>query len=75
MKVQIYKIKNPNSCVSEIIEVKSNTTTDSLTHFVPPFDSPEIILYIGQTHQIKNVSIASGLIKGLHNTSKRYGQP
>lgn len=71
MKVQIYKIKNSSSCISEIIEVKSDTTTDALTHFVPPFDSPEIILFIGQTHQIKNVSITNGLIKGLYNISQK----
>lgn len=70
MKVQIYKIENSSSCISEIIEVKSDTTSDSLIHFVPPFDSPEIILFIGQIHQIKNVSITNGLIKGLYNISQ-----
>jgi hypothetical protein len=70
MKVQIYKVKNPNSCVSEIVEIKSDLATDTLTHFVPPFGSPEIILFLGQTHQIKNVSITNGLIKGLYNISQ-----
>lgn len=70
MKVQIYKVKNPNSCVSEIVEIKSDIATDTLTHFVPPFGSPEIILFLGQTHQIKNVSITNGLIKGLYNISQ-----
>ena len=37
MKVQIYKVKNPNSYVSEIVEIKSDLATDTLTHFVPPF--------------------------------------
>lgn len=71
MKVQIYKVKNPDSCVSEIVEVKSDTSSDSLTHFVPPFGSPEIILYVNQTHQIKNVPFANGAIKGLYNVSQK----
>lgn len=71
MKVQIYKVKNPNSCVSEIVEIKSDLATDTLTHFVPPFGSPEIILFIGQQHQIKNVSITNGLIKGVYNISQK----
>ncbi len=69
MKVQIYKVKD--SIISEIIEVKSDTSTDNLTHFVPPFGSPEIILYIGQTHQIKNVPFANGAIKGQYNISQK----
>lgn len=72
MKVQIYKVKNPNSYVSEIVEIKSDLATDTLTHFVPPFGSPEIILFIGETHQIKNVSITNGLIKGLYNISQKF---
>lgn len=71
MKVQIYKVKNPNSCVSEIVEIRSDLATDTLTHFVPPFGYPEIILFIGQTHQIKDVSITNGLIKGLYNISQK----
>lgn len=71
MKVQVFKIKNPDSCISEIIEVKSDTSIDTLTHYVPPFGSPEIILYIGQTHQIKNVTFANGLIKGIYNTTQK----
>ena len=71
MKVQIYKVKNPNSCVSEIVEIKSDLATDTLTHFVPPFGSPEIIIFLGQTLQIKNVSITNGLIKGLYNISQK----
>ena len=71
MKVQIYKVKNPNSYVSEIVEIKSDLATDTLTHFVPPFGSPEIILFIGETPQIKNVSITNGLIKGLYNISQK----
>jgi AraC-like DNA-binding protein len=71
MKVQIYKVKNPNSCVSEIIEIKSDSAADTLIHFVPPLGSPEIILFIGQTQQIKNVSITNGLIKGLYNISQK----
>ena len=71
VKVQIYKVKNPDSCISEIVEVKSDTSTDTLTHFVPPFGSPEIILYVRQTHQIKNVPFANGAIKGLYNISQK----
>jgi AraC-like DNA-binding protein len=71
VKVHIYKVKNPDSCITEIVEVKSDATTDTLTHFVPPFGSPEIILYIGQTHQIKNVAFANGVIKGLYNISQK----
>lgn len=71
MKVQIYKVKNPDSCISQIVEVKSDAATDTLTHFVPPFGSPEIILFIGQTHQIKNVAFANGVIKGLYNNSQK----
>ena len=71
MKVQIYKVKNPISCVSEIVEINSDLATDTLTHFVPPFGSPEIILFIGHEHQIKNVSITNGLIKGLYNISQK----
>ncbi len=71
MKVQLYKIKNPNNCVSEIVEIKSDSAADPLTHFVPPFVNPEIILFIGQTHQIKNVPIPNGLIKGLYNISQK----
>jgi AraC-like DNA-binding protein len=71
MKVQIFKVKNPNSCVTEIVEVKSDATTDSLTHFVPPFGYPEIILFIGQSHQIKNVALSNGGIKGLYNISQK----
>jgi AraC-like DNA-binding protein len=71
VKVLIYKVKNPNSYVSEIVEIKSDSAADTLTHFVPPFGSPEIILFIGQTHQIKNVSVTNGLIKGLYNISQK----
>lgn len=71
MKVQIYKIRNRDSCVSEIVEVKSNTSTDIMTHLVPPFGKPEIILYIGQTHQIKNINCANGAIKGHYNISQK----
>jgi AraC-like DNA-binding protein len=71
MKVQVYKVKNPDSCISEIVDVKSDTSTDTLTHFVPPFGCPEIIFYIGQTHQIKNVPFAKGAIKGLYNVSQK----
>jgi len=71
LKVNIYKTKNPYSCVLEIIEIKSNSSNDTLTHFVPPFGSPEIIFYIGQTHQIKNIECANGAIKGLYNTSQK----
>jgi AraC-like DNA-binding protein len=71
MKAQIYKIRNPNSCVSEIVEIKSDTITDNLTHFVPPFGNPEIILYVGQTHQIKNVACTNGFIKGQYNIAQK----
>lgn len=71
MKVQVFKVKKPDSIISEIIEVKSDTSTDTLTHFVPPIGNPEIILYIGQTHQIKNVPFASGVIKGQYNISQK----
>jgi AraC-like DNA-binding protein len=71
MKVRVFKIKNPDSCISAIIEVKSDTPTDTLTHYVPPFGSPEIILYLGQTHQIKNVIFANGFIKGIYNTTQK----
>jgi AraC-like DNA-binding protein len=71
LKVNIYNIKNPYSCVSEIIEIKSDSSKDTLSHFVPPFGSPEIIFYFGQTHQIKNVGFANGAIKGLYNTSQK----
>ncbi len=71
MKIQLFKIKNPDSCVAEIVEIKADASTDTLTHFVPPFGNPEIILYVGQTHQIKNVAFAHGAIKGLYNISQK----
>lgn len=71
MDVKIYKIENPDSCISEIIEIKSNTATDSLTHFVPPLGNPEIILYAGQSHQIKNVTCANGFIKGQYTVPQK----
>jgi hypothetical protein len=69
--VKIYKVKNPVFCVSEIIEVKSDTSEDTLTHFVPPFGNPEIICYVGQMYQIKNVPLAKGAIKGHYNISQK----
>jgi len=71
VEVRIYKVKNPVFCVSEIIEVKSDTSEDTLTHFVPPFGNPEIICYLGQMYQIKNVPFANGMIKGLYNISQK----
>lgn len=71
MKIQIYKVKNRDSCVTEIIEVKSDTSTDTRSHFVPPFGNPEILLFVGQPKQIKNIPFKKGIIKGLYNNSQK----
>jgi len=71
VNIRIYKVKNIDSCISEIVEVKSDSSLDTLTHIVPPFGNPEIILYVGKTHQIKNVPFAKGVIKGHYNISQK----
>jgi len=71
VKVQIYKVKDSDSIVSEIVEVKSDSSADTLVHIVPPFNNPEIIFYLGPTHQIKNIPFTKGAIKGIYSTSQK----
>ena len=71
MDVRIYKVKNAESCITEIVEVKSDSSLDTFTHIVPPFGYPEIIIFVGRTHQIKNISFTNGVIKGLYNITQK----
>jgi hypothetical protein len=71
VKIQIYKIDNPDSCIQEIIDLKSDNPSDILTHFVPPLGSPELIFYIGNRRQIKNVPCENGFIKGQYTTVQK----
>ncbi|MCO6495207.1 MAG: AraC family transcriptional regulator [Bacteroidetes bacterium] len=64
MKLKIYKFGKPHAVISEIIELQSDSSRDTNTHFVPPFVNPEIILYIGNQDQIKKVPYRDGFIKG-----------
>lgn len=71
MKIQIYKIDNRDSCIKEIINLKSDNASDVLTHFVPPVGCPEIIIYMNQTQQIKNVECVHGFIKGQYTSTQK----
>jgi AraC-like DNA-binding protein len=71
VEVKIYKTNNADSCILEIVDLKSDNLSDTLTHFVPPLGCPEIIFYIGKTHQIKNVPCEKGFIKGQYTTAQK----
>ncbi|MBX3240817.1 MAG: helix-turn-helix transcriptional regulator [Chitinophagaceae bacterium] len=71
MKIQIFKHKSPHPTIHEIRLVQSNSKTDTLTHFVPPLGSPELLFYIGNEHQIKNVPCKRGLIKGQYTIAQK----
>ena len=71
MKVQIYKIDKSDSCIQEIIDLKSDCISDPLTHYVPPLGCPEIIFYIEKRNQIKNVPCENGFIKGQYTTLQK----
>lgn len=49
----------------------SDNSDDTLTHFVPSLGSPEIIFYIENKEQIKNVTCKNGFIKGQYNIAQR----
>lgn len=71
MKVQIFKYKNPHPIIHEIRSVQSDSNTDTLTHFVPPFGSPELLFYINSEYQIKNALCKRGLIKGQYTIAQK----
>lgn len=71
MKIQIFKFIKPHPIIHEIRLVQSDNDTDILTHFVPPLGNPELLFYIGNESQIKNVSCKKGLIKGQYTTAQK----
>lgn len=71
MKIQIFKYKIPHPVIHEIRLVQSDSTTDSLTHFVPPLGTPELLFYICNERQIKNAPCKKGFIKGQYTTAQK----
>lgn len=49
-------------------EIKADSSSDALTHVVPPLGYPELIFYVRKLDQIKNAAQChQGLIKGQYN--------
>lgn len=71
MKIQVFRFRKKHPVIQEIREIVSDKNDDTLIHFVPPMSNPEIIFYIGNKPQIKNVEIINGLIKGQYVTPQK----
>lgn len=71
MKGKIYIPEQPHEIVSEIWEIIADADEPILSHFIPPVAVPEMVFFIDNCYQVKNINVAAGFIKGQYTTSQR----